>query len=248
MDINTVRTKISKHVLAEHSIPSLYEKMNRKTSLSSMILLNQNPICFVHQHLQLVKHLRYKVQNVSQPIRTQFPNLYDRIQCKMYKTRILVDHKPKLSKAFVQMFIIWFRRFQVISDDDFEWEKQTQFQLYDKFTVLLKNAVIKDLNNLIDDHLLSQWIQWKNIPKKEEDQVSAISQILQDKGQIDEYSRTRLFLTGLPAKIRERVIRAQAIDPKDSDTMKFRPAFEKTMTLSLLSLSSLYDRCQRTSR
>ena len=53
-------------------------------------------------------------------------------------------------------------------------------------------------------------------------QVLAVSLILQFKGQIDEYLRTRLFLT---------VIRAQAIDPKDSETTEFRPVFEKTLTL-----------------
>ena len=67
-----------------------------------------NGPCYVHQHLQLVKHLRYKVQKVSQPIRTQFSNLYDRLQCKMYETRILVGLKPKLPKAFIQMFISGF--------------------------------------------------------------------------------------------------------------------------------------------
>lgn len=33
------------------------------------------------------------------------------------------------------------------------------------------------------------------------------------KGQIDEYTITRLFLTGLPVGLREKVIRAKAIDP-----------------------------------
>jgi hypothetical protein len=61
-------------------------------------------------------------------------------------------------------------------------------------------------------------------------QASATSKSLRDKRQLNEYVTIRLFLMGLPNALRERVIRALSVDPKDSGTMVFKPIYDKTMT------------------
>ncbi|KAF7502513.1 hypothetical protein GJ744_005634 [Endocarpon pusillum] len=60
-------------------------------------------------------------------------------------------------------------------------------------------------------------------------QFAATYRALVKKGQLDEYTGTRLFLTGLPPKLQRRVVVALEIDPKDETTMRFKPAVDKTM-------------------
>ncbi len=130
---------------------------------------------------------------------------------------------------------------KVIRYCEFKTREYVQTLLYDKdewesFKKELKKEYEKE--DVHQQHQTRAFLERLYSMKREENdrglkdycrQYTATARSLTKRGQLDEYTSTRLFLSGLPPKLRRKVVLNLEIDPDDESTMKFKPVFDKAM-------------------